>query len=76
MCGFHSRDALPRPLPDILVQHTGCPRVKVRKPGVLVDSWVDIRDKKKAVASPTKDRWKLAEQPCESIGLFRARLLE
>lgn len=62
---------------DTSVQQAGCPRIKVRKPVFLVDSeWTFRRKKRKPGPHPPKNRWKLAEQPCESLGLFRARLLE
>lgn len=44
---------------------------------VLVHSGWTLGTERQAGVSPTRDRWKkLAEQPCESMGLFRARLLE
>lgn len=75
MCDFHRGDALPPPpVSDAAVQRTRCPRVKVI---VLVRSGWTLGTERQAGVSPTRDRWrKLAEQPCESLTLFRARLRE
>lgn len=75
MRGFHRGDAL-SPVSDAAVQRTGCPRVKVI---VLMRSGWTLGTERQAGVSPTptRDRWReLAEQPCESMTLFRARLRE